>query len=837
MRNLENELKNKTINHKKAEKYTQKTKKLDEQFEMIVDIENNKMTSKLIDIANEEEYILADIKESTGKFAGLTDREVEERKKAKLVNIEVKPPSKSALEIIGTNIFTYFNFIFAFIAIILIMVKSYRDLTFLPVIISNTVIGIVQELRSKKVLDRLKMLNAPFAMVIRNGEEKKIQAKELVKDDIVIFKAGDQICADAMVLEGEVSVNESLLTGESDEIIKTRESKLMSGSFVVSGSCLAKLTNVGEESYISKLTLQAKKMKNEEQSEMIRSLNRIVKFAGIIIIPIGAALFIEQYKLEGAPLKSCVQSMVAAVIGMIPEGLFLLASVTLAISAMKLAKNKVLIHDMKCIETLARVDVLCVDKTGTITDGNMKVSEILPLEDYEGSREDLEILISDFACAQEPDNITMEAVKKYFTKNTNKKAISVVGFSSKFKYSGVAFEKEAFILGAPEFLLKEKYERYKSEIEKYSKKGERVLVFCKYNGILDGKEITNSIIPYGLIMISNSIRESATETFKFFTKQGVNVKVISGDSPITVSQVAKKAGIENAENYIDASLLKNDEEIEIAAKKYNVFGRVTPDQKRKIIRALKKSGRTVAMTGDGVNDVLALKDADCSIAMASGSQAAVQASQLVLLESDFSKMPGVVEEGRRVVNNLERSGSLFLVKNIFSLFISILAICFNVTYPLKPSQVSLISMFTIGLPAFLLSQAPNKELIKGKFIKNIISKSLPGGLTDTLVVLIMVVLGNAFMLTSSEISTASTFLLAIVGLIILYRASKPMTIYKWFILGICAVGLILSIIFFKNLFGLTELSVRGFWVCISVAFFTEVIFKCLTYFSREQIEW
>ena len=481
------------------------------------------------------------------KYVGLTDKQVEERKKAKLVNREVKPPSKSSLEIIGTNIFTYFNLIFLFISLILIMVKSYRDLTFLPIIISNIVIGIIQELRSKRILDKLKMLNAPFAIVIRNGEKKKIPAKELVKDDIVIFEAGNQICADAIILEGEVSVNESLLTGESDEIIKKKGCKLMSGSFVISGNCFAKLTNVGEESYISKLTLQAKKMKNEEQSEMIRSLNRIVKFAGIIIIPIGAALFLEQYKIEGAPMKTCVQSMVAAIIGMIPEGLFLLASVTLAISAMKLAKNKVLIHDMKCIETLARVDVLCVDKTGTITDGNMNISEIVPFEECEKSKENLEILLGDFASAQEADNITMETVKRYFTKNTNRKAMSVVGFSSKFKYSGVEFKDGAFILGAPEFILKQEYDKYKARIEEYSKKGERVLVFCKYNGNLNGKELTSSVIPYCLIIINNSIRESAAETFKFFTNQGVNVKVISGDEP-RYGHVCKEGPVFNAQD-------------------------------------------------------------------------------------------------------------------------------------------------------------------------------------------------------------------------------------------------------------------------------------------------
>lgn len=767
------------------------------------------------------------------KHIGLTDEQVEERKKAKLINSEIKQPSKSIIEIISSNIFTYFNLIFVLIAIILISVESYRDLTFLPIIISNTIIGIVQEIRSKKTLDKLKMLNAPYAIVIRNGLKQKILAKELVKDDIVIFKAGDQICADAVVIDGKVNVNESLLTGESDEIEKNKEDKLLSGSFIVSGKCYAKLKSVGAESYISKLTLQAKKTKKGEQSEMIRSLDRIVKFAGIIIIPIGAALIFEQYIIEGTPLKESVQAMVAAIIGMIPEGLFLLASVTLAISAMKLAKNKVLIHDMKSIETLARVDVLCVDKTGTITDGNMNVIDFLVLDGYNNSKENLGILIGDFANNQAPDNITMEAIKKYFSKNSNKKAEKISGFSSEFKYSGVSFKDGSYVLGAPEFIIKENYKKYKEQIDEYSKKGERVLAFCKYEGFLEGKDLTENVIPLGLVIISNSIRKNAVETFEYFKNQGVNIKVISGDNPITVSRIARKVNIDNAQDFVDAQTLKNDKEIAEAAVKYTVFGRVTPEQKRKIIKALKKSGRTVAMTGDGVNDVLALKDADCSIAMASGSEAAVQASQLVLLESDFSKMPGVVHEGRRVVNNLERSGSLFLVKNIFSICLALLAICFNVKYPLKPSQISLVSMFTIGLPAFLLSQAPNTDLIRGKFIRNIISKALPGGLTDTLLVIIAVILGNVYNLNEGDISTAATFLLAIVGLMIVYDVAKPLTMYKGIIIIISILGIVMCSTYLKELFAIKVLSIYAFKVYVYVAIFIGLFLRIMTRLTKK----
>ena len=761
-------------------------------------------------------------------IVGLTNEQVEIQKRSGLSNTAVKPLSKTKLQIIISNVFTYFNLVFAIITILLISVKSYRDLTFLPIIIANILIGIIQELRAKKVLDKLTMINTPCSLAIRNGRRVEIPVQELVKDDIVIFKAGNQIPADCIIIKGDVTVNEALLTGEADEVHKYEGDTLMSGSFVVSGQCYARLEKVGKESYISQLTLEAKASKKEEQSEIIRSLNKIVKIVGIIIIPIGITLFYQQYIVQGESAKISIQAMVAAIIGMIPEGLFLLASVTLAISAMKLAKGKVLLHDMKSIETLARVDTLCVDKTGTITDGTMKVIDICLLN----KKDDLiktKDLIGDFSYAQSADNITMKAIKEYFTKSTGRKAKSISGFSSEFKYSGVEFEEESVILGAPEMVLKNIYNEYEEKIEEYSNQGYRVLVFGKYEGIPNGKELTGKVIPCCLIILSNPIRENAPETFKYFYEQGVDIKVISGDNPITVSKIAKQAKIENADDYIDCSRLSDDKAIENAANEYTVFGRVTPEQKRKLIRALKKQGKTVAMTGDGVNDILALKEADCSIAMASGSEAAVQASQLVLLESDFSKMPNIVKEGRRVVNNLERSGSLFLVKNIFSILTAILAISFRMRYPLTPSQISLISMFTIGIPAFLLSQIPNTDIIKGNFAKNIILKALPGGLTDTIIVAIMVTVGIYFDASVSDTSTASTILLAIVGLMVLYNISKPMNNYKFAIWIACTLGLILSMIFFKDLFALTKsMSIQAVLLCINFSIMTEPILRYIT---------
>jgi cation-transporting ATPase E len=686
----------------------------------------------------------------------------------------------------------------------------------LPIIIANTIIGVVQEIRAKITLDRLTMLNAPVASVIRNGREEKVNAETLVLNDIVVFRAGNQIPADAVVASGEVAVNEALLTGEADEIKKMPGDKLMSGSFIVSGECHAQLTAVGADSYISQLTIQAKKIKKKEQSEIIRSLNKIVGIAGIAIIPIGLTIFSQRYFFEHAGAQASVQSAVAAIIGMIPEGLFLLSSIALAISSIKLAQKKVLLHDMKSIETLARVDVLCVDKTGTITDNSMLVADYFPLD--KNKRDDIFGIVSDFATAQSADNATMEAVKKFFTEPTGRKVKNIAGFSSKYKYSGVNFDKESFVLGAPEFLLEDDYKKYAKEIEKHSSKGYRVLLLARYAGEVTGKKLDKKVTPLGLVTLMNPVRESAPETFKYFVDQGVEIKVISGDNPLTVSEVARKAGIANADKYVDASTLKTKQQIADAMKKYAVFGRVTPDQKRKFVKALQDNGKTVAMTGDGVNDVLALRDADCSVAMASGSDAAVQAAQLVLLESDFARMPDVVTEGRRVVNNLERSGSLFLVKNVFSVITACVAIILSFPYPLIPAQVSLVSMFTIGVPAFLLSQAPNHDLIKGRFVSNILRRAIPGGIAGAILVGAMVATANIFDLPHDDIGTCSTFLLAAVGLQMVYRATKkPFTWYKRAIMLICVAGIAFCCVFLPWLFGITQISQQGIVLMLILA--------------------
>ena len=505
---------------------------------------------------------------------GLTEEQVQERVAQGEVNYAVESPSKSKKEIIYSNIFTYFNLIFFIIAILLISVGSFRDLTFLPVIIANTLIGIIQELRSKKVLDNLSILNAPKSTVVREGQEKVIPAEEIVLDDVILFSAGNQIPADAVVEEGEILVNESLITGEADQISKKEGDSLLSGSFVVSGQCRARVEKVGKESYVSQLTLEAKAMNDEEVSEMIRALDRLVKIIGIIIIPIGIILFSQQYFINATSLKDSVTATVAAIIGMIPEGLYLLASVALAVSVMRLAMQKVLVHNMKCIETLARVDVLCVDKTGTITDNTMTVKKMLPLrkEKEEGSAPEmtyeaetevftaeeaaeLEMAVGDFAAAMATDNMTMKAIKDYFRKRSGKRPEKVFPFSSATKYSGAVFEDASYVLGAPEFVLRETYPEYAQQIEHWGSQGYRVLVFAKYLGTLDGNTLTAAVEPMGMILLANPIRENAKETFAYFANQGVEIKVISGDNPVTVSEVAKEAGIANAESYVDASIL------------------------------------------------------------------------------------------------------------------------------------------------------------------------------------------------------------------------------------------------------------------------------------------
>lgn len=759
--------------------------------------------------------------------SGLSAEQVKRRFAQGENNYKVESSTLSVPEIVRSNVCTYFNLVFAVIAVLLAIVGAWSDMLFLPIIVANTCIGIIQEVHSKKVLDKLSILNAPHAVVIRDGKRQEIPADQLVLDDIVEFSAGSQIPADAKVVSGELQVNESLITGESDEIEKREGDSLLSGSFVVSGKACARLEKVGKDSYISKLTLQATKSKKGEQSEMIRSLNYLIMVMGIIIIPIGIALFVQSFIYNEGTFHDSITGMVAAIIGMIPEGLYLLTSVALAVSSVRLAQKKVLIHDMKCIETLARVNVLCVDKTGTITEPGMHVYDFSVLD----GTDQLEIsqLLADFVAAQEKDNATMEALKAHFSNGSGMRAREVYSFSSETKYSGAVMnDGKAYVIGAPEFVLRGQFAQYQEQIATYSSKGYRVLVFAQYEGTLERKPLTEPVLPLCFVMLANPIRKGAKETFTYFAENDVDIKVISGDNPLTVSVIAAEAGIVGAERFVDASTLKEKEDYYRAVEEYTVFGRVTPSQKRMLVQALKEHKKTVAMTGDGVNDVLALKDADCSVAMASGSEAASNVAQLVLLDSDFSRMPSVVAEGRRVVNNIERTAALYIVKNIFSMLLAIFSVILMLDYPLEPSQVSLISMFTIGIPSFVLALEPNKELIRGHFLTNVLVRALPAGLTDFIVVSGLVIFCREFQVDLDCLSTSCTILVAIVGFMILHRIARPMnTGHIVMLVGVIA-GWILCMLFGGSFFGITGISKQCEMLMVIFAIITEPVLRYLS---------
>lgn len=759
--------------------------------------------------------------------SGLSAEQVKRRFAQGENNYKVESSTLSVSEIVRSNVCTYFNLVFAVIAVLLAIVGAWSDMLFLPIIVANTCIGIIQEVHSKKVLDKLSILNAPHAVVIRDGKRQEIPADQLVLDDIVEFSAGSQIPADAKVVSGELQVNESLITGESDEIEKREGDSLLSGSFVVSGKACARLEKVGKDSYISKLTLQATKSKKGEQSEMIRSLNYLIMVMGIIIIPIGIALFVQSFIYNEGTFHDSITGMVAAIIGMIPEGLYLLTSVALAVSSVRLAQKKVLIHDMKCIETLARVNVLCVDKTGTITEPGMHVYDFSVLD----GADQLEIsqLLADFVAAQEKDNATMEALKAHFSNGSGMRAREVYSFSSETKYSGAVMnDGKSYVIGAPEFVLRGQFAQYQEQIATYSSKGYRVLVFAQYEGTLDRKPLTEPVLPLCFVMLANPIRKGAKETFTYFAENDVDIKVISGDNPLTVSVIAAEAGIVGAERFVDASTLKEKEDYYRAVEEYTVFGRVTPSQKRMLVQALKEHKKTVAMTGDGVNDVLALKDADCSVAMASGSEAASNVAQLVLLDSDFSRMPSVVAEGRRVVNNIERTAALYIVKNIFSMLLAIFSVILMLDYPLEPSQVSLISMFTIGIPSFVLALEPNKELIRGHFLTNVLVRALPAGLTDFIVVSGLVIFCREFQVDLDCLSTSCTILVAIVGFMILHCIARPMnTGHIVMLVGVIA-GWILCMLFGGSFFGITGISKQCEMLMVIFAIITEPVLRYLS---------
>lgn len=751
---------------------------------------------------------------------GLSPQETKLRQSNGLSNIMPPSNTKSEGQIIKENVLTFFNLIFLVLALCLCLVGSFKNLMFLLVAVANTVVGSFQEIRAKRAVDKLTLVAAGTAKAIRSGQRVSVRTDQLVRDDIVEFAAGDQICADAVVRDGQLQVNESLLTGEADAILKNPGDTLKSGSFVISGRARVQLTHVGSESYAAKLAAEARRNVRSTKSEMMLSLTKLITVVGIALIPLGIILFLRHFLsvFQGLPLRDSVESTVSALIGMIPEGLYLLTSVAIAASCLKLSRKRVLVQDMNCIETLAHVDVLCVDKTGTITEPTMEVTDVYPLNSERFSYDDIEKILAAFYHGEEPDNETARAMGQQFAGETTWRAVKRMAFSSSTKWSGADFgENGRYVVGAPEFIMGDRYDSIRSEAEPWSERGCRVLLLAAYDTAFDDGPLQSThVAPIALVFLSNLLRSDAQETFRYFASQGVSVRVISGDNPITVAQVAARAGIENADRYVDAMTLSTEQDFEEAVKYYTVFGRVTPEQKRYLVRAFQKQGHTVAMTGDGVNDVLALKDANCGIAMASGSQAASQVAQIVLLNSQFSAMPAIVAEGRRVINNIQRAASLFLVKNIFSFALTLLLLFIDMPYPLLPIQLSLISTFTIGIPSFFLALEPNYARVEGKFMRNVIRRAMPGGLTNLTIVLLAGFFTSTFGLSNEQLNTICVWVMSAVGLVTLYHVSVPFTRLRLAVLAAMTAAMLFSLLVIPAFFDLPALNASSALILVTL---------------------
>ena len=703
---------------------------------------------------------------------GLTTDQVKKRIEENLVNHDTTIPTKSIKRIIYENFFTLFNIINIILAICILCVKSYKNMLFLLIVIINTAISTIQEIHSKKVVDKLSIVASPKAKVIRNGKTEIINIHQLVLDDIIILKTGEQIAADCKILSNEVEVNESCITGETNTIRKKVGDILLSGSYIVSGNTTAKIEHIGEENYTAQISSGAKYVK-KIKSEIMTSLDKIIKILTFAIIPIGLLFFANQLHIPGNTYKTAVIKSVAAIIGMIPEGLVLLTSTVLAVSVIRLSKSNVLVQELYCIETLARVDTLCLDKTGTLTEGSLQVEKIIAT--MSSQQENLKTILQLFAKFSPDSNTTIEAIRDFcnITNNINEnyQLDHAVPFSSEKKWSGISLKnKGSYVLGAPEFVLKEQFNKYKNEILSYQE-NYRVLAIAHSNNKFENNDLPQNLELLGFVLVSDKIRKDAKKTLEYFKNQGVNIKIISGDNPVTVSKIGKQVGLENYDKYIDMSTIK-DCDIDKIVENHTIFGRVSPIQKKLIIEALQSNGKTVAMTGDGVNDVLALKTSDCSIAMANGSDAAKNVSQLILLDSNFSSMPKIVAEGRRTINNIERSASLFLVKTIYSCLNAILFLLIGEPYPFEPIQLSLISTVTIGIPSFVLALEPNKERIKGNFLRNVISKSLPTALCVTTNIFAITILKKYNILTASESSTLCIISTGTLGLLLLFTLAK-----------------------------------------------------------------
>ena len=739
------------------------------------------------------------------QMTGLTSAQVQKRIENGDVNVDASVKTRSIAQILRDNICTLFNLVNVILALLVLITGSYKNMLFMTIVLCNVVIGIVQEVRSKKTTDKLSIVASTKATVIRNGKSKKIDLSNIVRDDIIVLGRGAQVPTDSVVISGQCNANESLLTGESKLIPKVEGSKLMSGSFINSGKVYARVKHVGAENYAAKITAEAKQNK-EVNSEIMTSLNKIIKLVTCIMFPLGALLFASDFFVKNAELNESILTTVSALNGMIPKGLILLTSTVLAVAVVRLSKHSVLVQQLFCIETLARVDTLCLDKTGTITTGNMKVAWVKPAWGREDRLDEINQAFCSIAASDEDPNETSLAIKKHFERESSTtplKCTRNIPFSSDKKFSGCVLENgNVYAMGAAQFILGKEFSKVETQMSELTKDA-RVILLAKVNGFDANGNIEGVPEAIGFVGIADEIRKTAPQTIAYFKDQGVRTIVISGDDAHTVSGIANKVGVSGAENYIDATVLKTQADIENAIGKYNVFGRVKPEQKKAFVLALQKQGHTVAMTGDGVNDTLALKAADCSVAMAAGSDAARNTAQLVLVDNDFASMPKVVAEGRRSINNLQRSASLFLVKMFLNIFCAALFIVLPWQFPFQPIQMTLIGAFTIGIPSFVLALEPNHERIRGKFFENVIVQSTPGTVCAVLSIVLLNCIGYAQGMTYTQVSTMCVLLTCWIGINLIVRLSIPFTKIRVALLCVCVGGIAIGCAFMPNFFALS----------------------------------
>ena len=749
-------------------------------------------------------------------ITGLTNKEIEERINSGKINHNTTIKTKSVKEIFRTNICTLFNFLNLFLAFLVFLVGSYKNLLFLGTILCNTLIGIIQELKSKKIIDKLSLIVSKKVTVIRNGENKFITPEQIVMDDLIKLMPGEQIVTDSIIKKGKIEVNESLITGEINPIQKNIGDTILSGSFVVSGEALAQVIHVGEENYTYKITKEAKYLK-PIGSEIMKSLKKIIKLISYIIVPIGILFFLKQTHIPNNTIQNSVVNTVAALIAIIPDGLMLLTSTVMALSVIKLSKHNVLIQEMYCMEILARVDTICFDKTGTLTKGQMQITKYIPIKNT-----DIKTIIKEICYNLDNHNSTMNALIDKYGKTNNYKVKEIIPFKSENKWSGVTFEKYGtYIIGAPEKLLSDL-----KIVEKYQQEN-RVIALVHSEENFKNEKLPKHLELIGIFLIEDVIRKEAKDTIEFFQKNDVDVKIISGDNPITVSKIAQKLKLSFYDNYIDATNL-TEQELKEAALKYNIFGRVTPQGKKILVKSLQENNHTVAMTGDGVNDVLALKQSDCAIALSSGTEAARNVSELILLDSNFNSIPKIVLEGRRTINNIQRSASLFITKTLYALLLLTLFMFVKKTYPFIPIQLTLTSVFTIGIPAFILALEPNNEKVKGNFLINVTSVAFPTSITIIFNIILLLITSEIINMPQIDISTIAVLLLGTTGFMHIYRISYPLNLIRTTLLTTMIISFLIAIFRFENLFSLSILNRELIAIYLILALFSYLFFSIIT---------